>query len=194
MQDAAAQPASIASDPTVADTRAPAAGIGEERRTSPVELLWDLVYVFAITQVTTLLSRHPTGTRLGEAILVLALIWWAWSAFVWVANAQGTGSTTLRLSLLLATVFIFIAGLSIPSAFGAESTLFASTYAVVRFLHLALYVDASRQGSAARGAIAGFALSSTIGMALLIVGSFDTDFVGCLLLVVVVPISYSVRL
>src|SRR5437588_7041320 len=125
MQDAAAQPASIASDPTVADTRAPAAGIGEERRTSPVELLWDLVYVFAITQVTTLLSRHPTWTRFGESMLVLALVWWAWSAFVWVANAQSTTRSTLRATLLVATAFIFITGLSIPSAFGGERTLFA---------------------------------------------------------------------
>ena len=60
----------------------------EERRTSPVELLWDLVFVFAITQVTTMLWRDLTWRGFGRAMLVLALVWWAWSAYVWAANAQ----------------------------------------------------------------------------------------------------------
>ena len=63
-------------------------GLVEERRTTPIEMLWDLVFVFAVTQVTSLLSGTTTWTTFGEAMLVLALIWWAWSAFVWAANAQ----------------------------------------------------------------------------------------------------------
>src|SRR5881398_3436540 len=102
----------------------------EERRTSPVELLWDLVFVFAVTQVTTLLAGDLNWTRFGESMLVLALVWWAWSAFVWAANAQSSASPTLRSSLLLATVFIFITGLAVPRAFAGEAVLFASTYAV----------------------------------------------------------------
>ena len=74
----------------------PATGLEEERRTSPVELLWDLVFVFAITQVTTLLSRDLTWAGFGRAMLVLALVWWAWSAFVWAANAQDAASRALR--------------------------------------------------------------------------------------------------
>src|SRR5437588_11634871 len=95
--------------------------VEQERRTTPVELLWDLVFVFAVTQVTTLLSSRLTWTGFGESMLVLALVWWAWSAFVWAANAQSTGSPALRLSLLLAMVFIFIAGLAVPRAFGSEA-------------------------------------------------------------------------
>ena len=84
-----------------------------ERRTSPVELLWDLVFVFAVTQVTTLLSRDLSWAGLGRGMLVLALVWWAWAAFVWAANAQDTGSPTLRLALLLAMVLVFVAGLAL---------------------------------------------------------------------------------
>ncbi|MGA2927914.1 MAG: low temperature requirement protein A [Solirubrobacteraceae bacterium] len=85
-----------------------------ERRTSPLELLWDLVFVFAVTQVTTLLARgHPTWARVGESMLVLALVWWAWSAFVWAANAQATSSRALRVCLLVATAFIFAVGLKL---------------------------------------------------------------------------------
>jgi low temperature requirement protein LtrA len=143
-----------------------------ERRTSPVELLWDLVFVFAVTQVTALLASDLTWAGFGRSMLVLALVWWAWSAFVWAANAQDTASPVLRVTLLLGMVLIFITGLAIPGAFGDESTLFAVTYTGVRLLHLALYADASRRGNASWAAIAGFAVTVVIGMALLIAGSF----------------------
>ena len=143
----------------------------DERRTSPVELLWDLVFVFAITQVTTLLGHQLSWAGFGRSMLVLALVWWAWSAFVWAANAQAAESGTLRLALLVSMVLIFVTGLAVPGAFGSEATLFALTYAGVRFIHLGLYADASRRGNASWAAIAGFAVTVAIGMALLIVGS-----------------------
>jgi low temperature requirement protein LtrA len=146
--------------------------VTEERLTTPVELLWDLVFVFAITQVTTLLALDLTWAGFGRAMLVLALVWWAWSAFVWAANAQSPDSPTLRATLLVALVLIFIVGLAIPHAFGSQSTLFAATYAGVRLMHLALYADASRRGQANWSAIAGFAVTVAVGMAMLIVGSF----------------------
>jgi low temperature requirement protein LtrA len=162
-----------------------------ERRTSPVELLWDLVFVFAITQVTTLLRSELTRAGFGKAMLVLALVWWAWSAFVWAANAQVETSITLRVCLLISSVSIFITGLSIPRAFGSEGTLFAASYAVVRFLHLGLYADASRRGHAKWSAIAGFALTVTIGMALLLVGSFIGGSARIVLWVLAAAIDYA---
>ncbi len=162
-----------------------------ERRTSSVELLWDLVFVFAITQVTTLLSRHLTWTGFGHAILVLALVWWAWSAFVWAANAQSEDSRVLRLVLLVSAGFIFITGLALPEAFGSTGPLFAATYAVVRLLHLALYADASRRGQAAWSSIMGFAVTVGIGMALLIVGSLFGGSTRVVLWAVAALIDYA---
>ena len=162
-----------------------------ERRTSPVELLWDLVFVFAVTQVTALLAHSLTWAGFGRSMLVLALVWWAWSAFVWAANAQDTDSPALRGSLLLAMVLIFITGLAIPGAFGSESTLFAVTYAGVRFLHLALYADASRRGNASWAAIAGFAVTVVIGMALLVAGSFLHGLARIALWTAAVAIDYA---
>src|SRR5919205_4534872 len=132
----------------------PEAGFESERRTSPVELLWDLVFGFAVTQVTTLLSHDLTWAGFGRGMLVLALVWWAWSAFVWAANAQDPSGRALRALLLTAMVLIFVSGLALPRAFGNEATLFAVTYAGVRLLHLVLYADASRRGSASWRAIA----------------------------------------
>jgi low temperature requirement protein LtrA len=143
-----------------------------ERRTVPIELLWDLVFVFAVTRVTALLGSDLTWGGFGRAMLALALVWWAWSAFAWATNAQDPDSVAFRAVLLVATGLIFISGLAIPRAFAGEATLFAVTYACVRFLHLALYVHASRQGQASLAAITGFAVTVTIGMALLVGGSF----------------------
>ena len=144
---------------------------GPERSVSPVELLWDLVFVFAITQVGTLLSNELTWQGFGRSMLVLALVWWAWSAFVWVANAEDAESPVFLLTLLAALVLIFISGLAIPDAFGERATLFALTYAGVRFMHLGLYAHSARQGHASWEAIAGFSLTVTVGMILLVAGS-----------------------
>jgi low temperature requirement protein LtrA len=144
----------------------------QERRTAPVELLWDLVFVFALTQVTTLLSGALTWAGFGRAVLILALVWWAWSAFVWAANAQTATSPALSWVLIAATGVIFVAGLAVPHAFSSEGTLFACAYAAVRLLHLMLYAHASRAGRASWRAIAGFAGTVVFGMALLIAGSF----------------------
>ncbi|TMM05078.1 MAG: low temperature requirement protein A [Actinobacteria bacterium] len=162
-----------------------------ERRTSPVELLWDLVFAFAVTQVVTLLARDPTWGGFGRSMLALALVWWAWSAFVWVANAFDDEARELRLVLLVAMGFIFVAGLALPHAFEQRGTLFAVSYAVVRFLHLALYAQASRAGRAQWSAIAGFAITVVVGMALLIAGSFLASGPRTALWLVAAAIDYA---
>jgi low temperature requirement protein LtrA len=163
------------------EAAATASSAAAERRTSPIELLWDLVFVFAITQVTALLGHDLTWTGLGHSLLVLALVWWAWSAFVWAANAAEDDSPVLRAILLLGMLLIFVSGLALPHAFGDDAALFAVSYAAVRLLHLALYAQTSRQGNASWAAISGFAVTVLIGMALLIAGSFlDTTWQAAL--------------
>jgi len=183
----AAQDPATAPAATPAPTQEPAS----ERRTTPIELLWDLVFVFAITQVTTLFALDAKWTGLGEAMLVLALVWWAWSAFVWAANAQEEQSRALRACLLTGTVLIFIVGLAVPHAFGTNSLLFAVAYAAVRFLHLGVYVDASRRGNAGRAAILGFGVTVVIGMVLLIIGALAHGWVRIVLWVMALAIDYA---
>ena len=145
---------------------------GAERRTTPVELFWDLAFVFAITQVTHFLLIHLTWGGFGRGMILLALIWWAWSAFVWAANAQSEDSPTMQLALLVSLILIFLTGIAVPDAFGAEATLFALTYSGVRLIHLGLYVDASRRGNASWESIAGFGAATLGALALLVIGSF----------------------
>jgi low temperature requirement protein LtrA len=162
-----------------------------ERRATPIELLWDLVFVFAVTQVSALLTHDLSWAEFGRAMLVLALVWWAWSAFAWATNAQDPDAAVFRGVLLLATVLIFIVGLAVPHAFGRDGTVFAVAYAAVRFLHLALYVDASRRGNASLRAIAGFATTVAIGMGLLIAGSFAHGTTRIVLWALAAAIDYA---
>jgi low temperature requirement protein LtrA len=162
-----------------------------ERRTTPIELLWDLVFVFAVTQVSALLADDLSWAGFGRAMLILALVWWAWSAFAWATNAQDPDAAVFRGTLLLATVLIFIVGLAVPHAFGRDGTIFAVAYAAVRFLHLALYVDASRRGNASLRAIAGFSITVAIGMALLIAGSFTSGTTRIVLWALAAAIDYA---
>jgi low temperature requirement protein LtrA len=143
-----------------------------ERRTGPIELLWDLVFVFAVTQTTTLIAKHLTWGGFLHGMIALALVWWAWSAFVWAANAEDEESRPLRAVLVLAMLFVFVVGVTLPSAFREHATLFALAYAAVRVLHIALYAVASRRGNASWSAITGFAIAVAVGMTLLVAGSF----------------------
>lgn len=162
-----------------------------ERRTGPVELLWDLVFVFAITRVTTLLAADLSWAGFGRSLLVLALVWWAWSAFVWATNAEDPDAFRLRALLFVGMVLIFIAGLALPGAFRDDATLFAVSYALVRLLHLGLYADVSRRGNASLSAIAGFALTTCGGMVLLVAGSFLGEPWHAILWLVAAVLDYA---
>ena len=65
-----------------------ASGSTRVERVTPLELFFDLVFVFALTQVTTLLSRDPTWRGLLQGLVVLAALWWAWAAYAWLTNLQ----------------------------------------------------------------------------------------------------------
>jgi low temperature requirement protein LtrA len=127
-------------------------------------MLWDLVFAFAITRVTTLLADDLSWAGFGRSMLALALVWWAWSAFAWAASASESDSRSFVAALLVATALIFVAGLALPHAFGRYGLLFASCYTGVRVPHLLLYVDASRKGNASLSAIAGFAVTVFVGI------------------------------
>ena len=124
-------------------------------------------------------------------MLVLALVWWAWSAFVWAANAQDTDAPVLRLVLLLAMVLASSPVSPLPHAYGDDAPVFAVAYAGVRFLHLALYADASRRGNASWAAIAGFAITVVIGMALLVAGAIAGGTAQIVLWTAAAAIDYA---
>ena len=75
-----------------------ATAVEHEHRVTPRELLFDLVFVFAFTQVTTLLAHHATFAGIGRGVLVLAALWWPWTAYAWLTNTVDPeeGSSSVR--------------------------------------------------------------------------------------------------
>ena len=57
-----------------------------EQRVTPLELFFDLVFVFAITRVTALMAHDLSWASIGQGLLVLAALWWGWAAYAWLTN------------------------------------------------------------------------------------------------------------
>ncbi len=142
--------ASPLSDPT--DAEAIEAEVGErveatleeERRTSYLELFFDLVFVFAITQVTSLILSDTSAAGFAKSLLVLGLIWWAWSGFAWMTNTIDVEDLVTRVAVLVAMAAVFMVALTIPDAYGDDGVWFGSAYLAVLVLNVALYVRGTK--------------------------------------------------
>ena len=115
-----------------------------EQRVTPLELFFDLVFVFAITQVTGYVSARPSWTRLVEGLAILAVLWFAWSAYAWLGNTAHTDDGLVRVILLAAMAAMLIASLAVPHAFGRYGLVFGCAYFVVRALHVGCYAAVAR--------------------------------------------------
>jgi low temperature requirement protein LtrA len=143
----------------------------EEQRATPLELFFDLVFVFAFTQVTGLMSDNPTWEGLGQGMLVLAAVWWAWGAYAWLTNSLHSDDGIARIGLLSAMAVMVVAALAIPEAFGDDAVIFGVTYFLVRVLHIAVYTYGAPEVDA-RDAIGNLAPGLLGAPALLVVAGF----------------------
>src|SRR5262249_27019960 len=110
-----------------------------EQRVTPLELFFDLVFVFAITQVSTFWSHDPTWGGLLRGRLSLAALWWSWSGYAWLTNALDPEEGAVRLAVLAAVAALVVGSLATPQAFGRDGVIFGVAYLVVRGLHLVLF-------------------------------------------------------
>jgi low temperature requirement protein LtrA len=144
---------------------------GDERVT-PLELFFDLVFVFALTQVTGFLAANETGEGLLRGALLFAALWWAWEAYAWLTNTLDPEEGAVRLAMFASTGAMLIVALATPAAFGEEALVFGVAYFVVRALHVVLYAIASRDDPALHRAVLRFAPGAVIGPTLLVVAAF----------------------
>ncbi len=142
-----------------------------EKRVSPLELFFDLVFVFALTQVTKLLADKPTWDGLGEGMLVLAMLWWAWGAYAWLTNYIAADEGVERLLMFAVMGAFLVAALAVPHAFDDDALVFAVAYALVRWLHIFIFAEANDDVDAAK-AIRRLARTAIPGPALLICAAF----------------------
>jgi low temperature requirement protein LtrA len=141
-----------------------------EKRVAPLELFFDLVFVFALTQVTKLMSDNPTWEGLGQGVLLLALLWWAWGAYAWLTNYIATEEDRERLLVFGAMAAFLVAALAVPHAFDEDALLFAVAYAIARWLHIFIFAEANEDVDAGE-AIRRLARTALPAPALLIVGA-----------------------
>jgi low temperature requirement protein LtrA len=143
-----------------------------EQRVRPLELFFDLVFVFAITQVTSFLSHDPTWSGLLQGLLLLGALWWAWSAYAWLTNTLDPEEGAVRLAVLAAAAAMLIVSLATPGAFGSDGVIFGVAYFVVRALHLLLYTIAGRGDPDLFRAVVRIVPAAILAPALLVVGGF----------------------
>jgi low temperature requirement protein LtrA len=124
-----------------------------ERAVAPLELFFDLVFVFGFTQVTTLLSHDPTWVGLGHALLILTALWWAWASYAWLTNTIDPGTGMVLGAMLVATAAMFVVGLAVPEAFGAEGVVFGVAFLLVNVMQATLYALGARGDRDLLGAI-----------------------------------------
>src|SRR5918996_4813684 len=96
---------------------------GEEQRATTLELFYDLVFVFAITQVSHLLLDDVSWAGAGRALLVLLVVWWAWNYTTWVTNELDPDATAVRLLLIWLMLLTLVLAIAIPDAFGERALL-----------------------------------------------------------------------
>ncbi len=105
---------------------------GQEQRTTTLELFYDLVFVFAITQVSHFLLEHLTWEGAGQAALVLLVVWWSWNYTTWVTNELDPESIVVRMLLIGLMLASFLMAVAIPEAFGDRALLFAGAYVAIQ--------------------------------------------------------------
>ena len=154
----------------MADPRLPSVRANVVQGATFVELFFDLVFVYAVTQLTAFVLHDLTWGGVGRALLLFWLVWWAWTQFTWTLNLADTEHVLVRLPTLLATAVAFFLAQAVPHAFSTAGAWFAISYVVVRIVGLAL--QAWVIGSDQRASISLWATLSLTGLTLVLIGGF----------------------
>jgi low temperature requirement protein LtrA len=152
-----------------------ARAVEHEHRVTPRELFFDLVFVFAFTQVATLLADDPTFAGIGRGVLVLAALWWAWTAYSWLTNIVDPEEGVVGAALLVALIAMFLAALVVPGVFDDDGVLFGAAFFVVSAMHAALYALAGRGNRNLLAAVLRLAPWTLLGATLILVAGFTNS-------------------
>jgi low temperature requirement protein LtrA len=170
-----------------------------EHRITPLELFFDLVFVFGFTQVTNVFLDDETWAGIGHGLLILAALWWAWASYAWLTNSVDAGEDGVLAAILVAMAAMFVAALAVPEAFGRDGVVFGVAFLVVAVMHLALFALSARSEPEFFAAILHIFPSSLVGATLILAAGFvDGDaksvlWIAALAVGFVAPIFVDVR-
>jgi low temperature requirement protein LtrA len=167
-----------------AEGDAPRAGIrptGPDHRVTSLELLFDLVFVFAFTQVTASVAADPTPLGAARGLLMFALLWWAWCSYAWLGNQACADEGLVRGIVVVATTAMLLVALAIPEAWhdlpgGVQAPLaLAVAVAVVRLGHIVVYLVAAGDDEGLRRQLYLTAVPVALDAVLLVVGALGSE-------------------
>jgi low temperature requirement protein LtrA len=144
----------------------------DEHRVTPLELFFDLVFVFAITQVSSLVADDPSWEGVLRGMLVLAVLWRAWTFYAWLTSTIDVDEGAVRLAILAATVAMLGVALAVPGAFGDDGVLFGVAYLLVCLLHLVLSASVAHDDPDRLSALVRFAPIELLGASLILLAGF----------------------
>ena len=146
----------------------------EERPVTTLELFFDLVFVFALTQVTATMADRLSVQSLVQGLLMVALLWWSWTGYAWLANLVRADEGAARIGLFAAMAAMFVLALCIPEAFDdapgglSGPVVLAVCYFTFRAVHLVLFYLCAGDDVGLRRQLTRFAPAMLAGTALLL--------------------------
>lgn len=151
---------------------------GDDHRVTSLELLFDLVFVYAITAVSDGIAHRLDLVGLAQGMVLMALVWFGWSSYAWLGNQARADEGPLRVSMFLAMAGFYVVALSLHEAFhdlpgGLRGpVVFVIAYAVIRLAHLAVYWFAAGDDRGLRQTIEHTTLTASVVLVLLLVGAY----------------------
>ncbi len=165
---------------------------GEEQRATTLELFYDLIFVFAITQVSHILLADLTWQGAGEATLCLLVVWWAWNYTTWVTNELDPDSQVVRLVLIGNMLASLVMAVALPEAFGERGLLFAASYVAIQVgRHAFLTFAAAARGTPERRRAAHILIWLSTAGVFWLAGGLAEDEARVALWLVALAIDYS---
>ena len=161
-----------------------------EHQVTPLELFYDLAFVFAVTQVTSLLAHHPTWGGVLRGMLMLAALWWAWTGYAWLTSTMDVDEGGVRLAMLASMGAMLFAALAVPGAFTHDAVLFGSFYLLVRLLHVVLYAIVGREDPDLLGAVLRLAPTVAFGASLILLAGFSHGDTRIFIWLVALAVDY----
>ena len=149
----------------------------EDASTTPLELFFDLVFVFALTQTTAVIADDLNAHGIVRGLLIFGLLWWSWVCYAWLGNVLRADEGVIRVAMVVAMATMFVLALSIPEAFDdlagglAGPVVVAVCYFVFRTIHLVVFWIVSRDDAEFHGQIVRFAPSMMVATTLLLVAA-----------------------
>jgi low temperature requirement protein LtrA len=144
----------------------------EDFAADPVELFFDLAFVFAFSQLVGRLIADPTWGGVGRQALLFGLLWLPWTQFTWSANAISGNGRPIRILFLVATAISVPMAAAVGTALGQGGTAFAVSLSIILALALAMMTLNLERGSREFTSAVRYAVPNAIAMVVLIGGSF----------------------